>query len=73
MPMVDDVAKSLVSKPKASGCPRDTAAGIVECVANQFAFTLVYFFFERAFGARSLSVRDRPVRNCKPRARAQPR
>ena len=73
MPMVDDVAQSLMSKPKASGRPRDTAARSIECVANQLAFTLVYLFFEGALSACRLSVCNRSVHDCTARTGTQAR
>ena len=62
MPMIDDVAKSLVSKSQHPGCPSDAATGFVEGVPNQFALPLVYLFFKRTESGCSLGFRDGVVR-----------
>jgi len=46
MPMIDDVAKTLVREPEEPGRAGDAPAGFVEGVSYQFALTLVDLFFK---------------------------
>ena len=71
MPMIDDVAEPLVSKPQDSGRAGDAAAGFVEGAAYQLAFTLVDLFFKGASKAGSLGLGNRGIRDRKSGASTQ--
>ena len=60
MPMIDDVAESLVSKSQDSGCPSDASTGFFEGVPNQFALPLVYLpsFILRLFWLELAACRE---------------
>src|SRR5260370_27696082 len=73
MPMIDDVAESLVGESQLPGRPSDASTSFVESVPYQFAFTFVHFFFERPPNARILGFRDGRVRDSQSGASTQTR
>src|SRR6266849_2458939 len=73
MPMIDDVAETLVREPEKPGRASDAPAGSVECVSYQFAFTLVDLFFKRTSSAQRFGLGDSPVRHCQSSASTKAR
>jgi len=73
MPMIDDVAETLVRESENPGRAGNAPAGFVECVSYQFAFTLVDLFFKRTPSARRFGLGDSHVRHCQSSASTKAR